>query len=66
MTRALPRDAERRLLDYAHMAAYLGVSLRGAHELAKEGHVRKVQIGHRVLFDKVDLDAYIERIKRAS
>lgn len=66
MTRALPRDAERRLLDYAHTAAYLGISLRAAHLLAAEGHIPKVPIGHRVLFDKVDLDAYIERIKRAS
>lgn len=66
MTRALPQAAERRLLDYAHLAAYLGISLRGAKNLAAEGAVPKVQIGHRVLFDKTDVDAYIERIKRAS
>lgn len=63
---ALPRDAERRLLDYAHLAAYLSVSLRTAKQLAADGHIRKVTLGHRVLFDKVDVDAYIERIKRAS
>lgn len=57
---------ERRLLDYAHLAAYLSISLRGAKQLAADGEIAKVQIGHRVLFDKADVDAYIERIKRAS
>lgn len=66
MTRPLPRDAERRLFDYAHLAAYLSISLRSAKELAKEGQFRKVNIGSRVLFDKADVDAYIERIKRSA
>lgn len=61
-----PADAERRLLDYTRTAAYLGVSLRSAKQLAADGHIRKVQIGHRVLFDKADLDAYVERMKKAS
>lgn len=66
MTKALPKSAERRLLDYAHVAAYLGVSVRSAKQLAADGEFRKVPIGHRVLFDKQDLDAYIERIKRTA
>lgn len=66
MTKSLPRDAERRLLDYAHTAAYLGISLRSAKELARNDKFPKVQIGHRVLFDKADLDAYIERVKRGA
>lgn len=66
MTKPLPRDAERRLLDYPHLAAYLGVSVRTAKQLAADGEIPKVPIGHRVLFDKVDVDRYIERIKRAS
>lgn len=57
---------ERRLLRYEHAAEYLGISLRGMKELAKAGQVRKVQIGGRVLFDRADLDAYIERVKKAS
>lgn len=61
-----PADAERRLLDYTRSAAYLGISLRGMKQLAADGEVRKVEIGHRVLFDRSDLDAYIERIKKAS
>lgn len=59
-----PFDAERRLLDYARAAAYLGVSVRTMKALAAEGEVLKVQIGHRVLFDRVDLDAFVERLKR--
>lgn len=62
----IPADAERRLLDYTHLAAYLGISLRSAKQLAADGHIRKVQIGHRVLFDREDVDAYIERIKRSA
>jgi excisionase family DNA binding protein len=66
MTKPLPRDAERRLLDYAHLAAYLSVSLRSAKQLAADGQIRKVKIGHRVLFDRDDVDTYIERIKRSA
>lgn len=61
-----PPDAERRLLDYTRLSAYLGVSMRVAKQLAADGQIRKVQIGHRVLFDKADVDAYVERIKKAS
>lgn len=61
-----PADAERRLLDYTRSAAYLSISLRGMKQLAADGEIRKVEIGSRVLFDRVDLDSYIERLKRAS
>jgi hypothetical protein len=67
MTKRLPQDAERRLLDYGRGAAYLGVSLRQMKILGgPNGQIPRVEIGHRVLFDKADLDAYIERAKRAS
>lgn len=66
MTKQLPRNPEVRLLNYSNLAAYLGISLRAAKELAAEGHIAKVPIGHRVLFDREDVDRYIERIKRAS
>lgn len=61
-----PADAERRLLDYGRAAAYLGISLRAMKELKATDAVRYVPIGHRVLFDRADLDAYIERIKRSA
>lgn len=64
--RELP-NAERRLLDYAHLAVYLSVSLATAKELGgPNGQIPRVKIGERVLFDRADVDAYIERIKRAS
>lgn len=61
-----PDDAERRLLSYEYAAAYLGISLRGMKTLSAEGEIRRVEIGARVLFDRSDLDAFIERTKRAS
>ena len=65
-TKKTPPDAERRLMDYTRLAAYLGVSQRTAKQLAADGEIRKVQIGHRVLFDRADVDAYIERVKRSA
>lgn len=67
MTRPLPQDAERRLLNYDRAAAYLGISLRAMKDIGgPRGQILQVKIGERVLFDKADLDAYIERVKRAS
>ena len=62
----IPSDAERRLLDYTRLAAYLGISLRSAKQLGADGAIPKVLIGARVLFDVKDVDSYIERIKAAS
>jgi hypothetical protein len=67
MTKTLPKDAERRLLDYAHLAAYLSVSLRQAKTLGgPNGSIPRVEIGHKVLFDREDVDRYIERVKRSA
>lgn len=62
--KALP-PIERRLFGYAHAAAYLGISERAMKDLGgPNGQILQVKIGHRTLFDREDLDAYIERIKR--
>lgn len=61
-----PTPTERRMLSYALAATYLGISLRGMKEIAAKGEVLKVQIGARVLFDREDLDAFIDRKKRAA
>lgn len=66
MTRPLPANAERRLLDYPHLAAYLSVSLRTAKQIAADGKIPKVKIESKVLFDRADADAYIEKLKRVS
>lgn len=57
---------ERRLMSYRDAASYLGISERGMKQLAAEGKVRKVQIGSRVLFDRSDVDEYVEKAKKAS
>ena len=62
----MERPPERRLLDYQHLATYLSVSLRTAKQLAADDEIPKIRIGHRVLFDRVDVDAFIERLKRRS
>lgn len=68
-------STERRLLSYKLAAAYLGISERAMKEIGGPGSsgkvkdrdkIQQVKIGHRVLFDRSDLDAYIERIKKAS
>lgn len=66
MTKKVLPPMERRLMSYREAAGYLGISERGMKQLAADGHVRKVQIGHRVLFDRSDVDAYVEKIKKAS
>lgn len=63
----VPINAERRLLDYSRAAAYLGISLRRMKDIGgPQGEILQVKIGHRVLFDRADLDRYIDKLKRAS
>lgn len=57
---------EKRLLNYAEAGVYLGISERAAEKLAQAGEIPKVKIGARVLFDLRDLDAYIDRVKKAA
>lgn len=67
MTAKAPAAAERRLLNYGFAAAYLGISIRAMKDLGGPGgQILQVKIGHRVLFDVRDLDAYIERLKRSA
>lgn len=66
MTKKNVEPMERRLMSYREAAGYLGISERGMKQLAAEGKIRKVQIGHRVLFDRSDVDGYVEKIKKAS
>lgn len=67
-TRKPPADVERRMLSFALAAAYLGVSLRAMKgELGgPQGEIPRVVIAGRVLFDRQDLDAYIEKAKRSA
>lgn len=65
MTKPLP-TFERRLLPYQGAAMYLGISLRAMKQLAADGNVPKTRIGHRVLFDREDLDRFIDAVKRSA
>lgn len=58
---------ERRLFDYPAAAAYLSIGKRGVEKLAAKGELPKIDnITNKVLFDKVDLDAYIDRMKKSA
>lgn len=57
---------ERRMFPRKPAADYLGIGLRSLDQLAADGEIPKTRIAGRVLYDRVDLDAYIERVKRAS
>jgi len=64
--KALPQ-VERRLLNYKSAAVYLCISERAMKDLGGPGgQILQVKIGHRVLFDLVDLDAYIDKLKRSA
>ncbi len=54
----------RRLLIVKEAAAYLGISQWTMRGLGWNGEIPEVKIGRRVLFDRRDLDAFVERSKR--
>lgn len=56
----------RRLLDYDGLAHYLSIGRSKAFEIVAAGEIRKVAIGSLVRFDVADVDAYVERLKKAS
>lgn len=66
MTPSPVADMERRLLSYKRAAAYLGISERAVKQLAADGEIPKTPIGHRVLLDREDLNAYVERAKKSA
>jgi excisionase family DNA binding protein len=58
-----PADAPRRLLALPEAAAYLGLSPWTVRELQWKGKLPRVDLGRKLLFDRADLDALIERQK---
>ncbi len=54
----------RRLLSVKEAAAYLGISPWTMRGLGWNGEIPEVKIGRRRLFDRRDLDAFVERSKR--
>lgn len=55
-----------RLIGIRDAAKYLGCTIWAARSLAWGRSVPSLKIGNRVLFDKADLDAYIESQKVAA
>ena len=52
-----------RLLSQQEAAAYLGISYWMLRDLTFRGEVSHVKIGRRILVDRLDLDAYLDRAK---
>ena len=52
-----------RLLSQQEAAAYLGISYWTLRDLTFRGEVPHVKIGRRILVDRLDLDAYLDRVK---
>jgi len=56
-----PADAPRRLLPLPEAAVYRGLSPWTVRELQWKGKLPRVDLGRKLLFDRADLDALIER-----
>ena len=56
---------EPRLIGVRAAAAYLGATIWAVRTLAWSGAVPALKIGNRMLFEKRDIDAYIEKQKAA-
>jgi len=54
-----------RLLPIKAAAAYLSCTIWAVRSLAWNREVPSLKIGNRILFDKKDLDAFVERAKTA-
>ena len=58
-----PNGLPPRLLSQHEAAAYLGISYWTLRDLTFRGEVPHVKIGRRILVDRLDLDAYLDRAK---
>ncbi len=55
--------SERRLLSQQDAASYLGISYWTIRDLVFRREIPFVKIGRRILVDRMDLDAYLDRSK---
>lgn len=58
-----PNGLPPRLLSQHEAATYLGISYWMLRDLTFRGEVPHVKIGRRILVDRLDLDAYLDRAK---
>ncbi len=54
------------LLNVQQAAVYLGTTVWCVRNLVWKKELRALRIGHRLLCDRADLDAYVEILKRAA
>jgi len=55
-----------RLLNVKDAAAYLGATVWHVRSLVWAKKLVAMRMGHRQVFDLVDLDAFVERLKRSA
>ena len=58
-------NANDNLIDIAAVAARLGVQVRHVRRLVHERRIPYVKWGHLIRFDPADIDAWIDRARRA-
>lgn len=58
-----PKSIEPRLLSQQEAASYLGISYWALRDLVFRRELPFVKIGRRVLIDRIDVDAYLDRSK---
>jgi len=63
--RTQPAGPEPRLLDVPRAAQYLSTSRWAIRTLAWEKRVPFVRLGKKILFDKRDLDNFVDQLKAA-
>ena len=62
----MPIMNTKRLLDAKGAAAYLGIGRTKLYYWMNAGKIRSIRIDSKRLFDVLDLDAFVERIKEES
>jgi excisionase family DNA binding protein len=61
-----PASLEPRLLDLKSAAAYLSATIWFMRTCVWENRIPYLRCGHSILFDKKDLDAFVESQKQAA
>jgi excisionase family DNA binding protein len=56
---------EARLFDIKRAASYLSTSVWQMRQLVWAKQIPNVRLGHKILFDRTDLDKFVEAQKRA-
>lgn len=58
-----PTIAAKRYLSVNEAAKFMGIGAWTLRDLARRGEIRRIKIGRRVLFDRLDLLAFMESKK---